>query len=117
MGKILDYIRGCWANDTLRMVTFAIGIIVCFSIYGMLQEKIMRACYGGQFEDGKCSGKKFEFELTLVMIYCIYYSIFSKSELCSNLKIIFHNLQKNSNLKIIPYCIKICSFSKFLYLR
>ncbi|XP_070505859.1 solute carrier family 35 member B1 homolog [Chironomus tepperi] len=96
MGKCMDSVKGCWANDTLRMVTFAVGIIVCFSMYGMLQEKIMRVCYGGEFVDGVCNGKKFEFELTLVLIYCIWYSIFSKILMYANNRIPFvENLRED----------------------
>lgn len=78
MGVPIDPVKSCFTSDAFKQFFYAAGIITCFSIIGIFQEKIMRSCYGGEFVEGVCQGEKFKFELTLVLIYCIWFSIFAQ---------------------------------------
>lgn len=70
-----------WENKTFKMLLFAAGIIVCFVFFGVMQEKIMRGCFGGEVVNGKCvNGDKYEYELTLVGIFAIWYAILARSK-------------------------------------
>ena len=42
----------------------------------------MRGCFGGEVIDGKCTGERFTYEMTLVLIYCTWYAVFSRRKLC-----------------------------------
>lgn len=90
-----------WANKTFRLIFFAAGIMICFLYFGMMQEKIMRGCFGGEILGGKCVNggeskslglennqfemllitEKYIYELTLVGILCLVYAVVSGSEL------------------------------------
>lgn len=77
-----EALKRIWSTYyTIRLLCTAAGIIFCFFLYGVMQEKIMRVCYGGIFIDGKCSGQRFTFEMSLVLIYCVWYTIFARCEL------------------------------------
>lgn len=83
MGRLTDYIKRIWANDTFRMLFIAAGIMICFVYFGVMQEKIMRGCFGGEIdlETGKCvGGEKYKFEITLVGILALWYAIFARSK-------------------------------------
>lgn len=57
MGQLMDLVKRMWANDMFRMLFIAAGIMVCFLLFGIMQEKIMRGCFGGELdENGKCIG-------------------------------------------------------------
>ncbi|CRL04981.1 CLUMA_CG018169, isoform A [Clunio marinus] len=69
-----------FANETFRMLFIAAGIMVCFLYYGVMQEKIMRGCYGGEVrEGGKCEGgEKYEYEFMLVGCLSLSYAIVAR---------------------------------------
>lgn len=65
-------------NQKLKLVGFASGIFVCYTIFGVLQEKIFRGRYGEEIsEDGK-PGERFTFPVAFVAVQCIAYMLFSK---------------------------------------
>lgn len=81
MGQLTDIPKRVWANDMFRMIFIAAGIMVCFLYFGIMQEKIMRGCFGGELVDGEClNGEKFQFELTLVGILALVYAIVGRSK-------------------------------------
>ena len=81
MGQLTDIPKRVWANDTFRMLFIAAGIMICFLYFGVMQEKIMRGCFGGELVEGKCiNGEKYEFEFTLVFFLTAWYAIFAKSK-------------------------------------
>lgn len=53
---ILDLVKRVWGNETFRMMFIASGIIICFLYFGVIQEKLMRGCFGGEVVDRKCVG-------------------------------------------------------------
>ncbi|KAG5669006.1 hypothetical protein PVAND_016909 [Polypedilum vanderplanki] len=72
-------LKRLWANDTFRMIFIAAGIMLCFFAFGIMQEKVMRGCFGGELKEGKCiDGEKYKYELTLVLVLCAWYAIFAK---------------------------------------
>lgn len=53
----LDIVKRVWGNETFRMMFIAAGIMICFVYFGVMQEKIMRGCFGGELNsEGKCVG-------------------------------------------------------------
>ena len=80
MGHFLDFPKRIWANETFRMLFIAAGIIICFLYFGIMQEKIMRGCFGGKLVEGKCiEGEKYEFEITLVGTLALVYATVARS--------------------------------------
>lgn len=77
---LVECLKRLWTYDTFRVMIFAGGIIGCFFVYGIMQEKVMRGCFGGDVIDGKCEGERFTYEMCLVLIYCSWYAAFSKSK-------------------------------------
>jgi hypothetical protein len=72
-----------WANDNFRMLFIAAGIMLCFFAFGIMQEKVMRGCFGGELVEGKCvDGEKYKYELTLVLVLCAWYALFARCEYC-----------------------------------
>lgn len=81
MGSLSDIAKRIWANETFRLLFIAAGIMVCFLVFGIMQEKIMRGCFGGTLEEGKCvDGEKYEFEITLVGILALWYATLARCE-------------------------------------
>lgn len=86
-------------NGKVKFIFTALGIIVLFVYVGILQEKIMRGCYGDN-ESNDCShGEKFKYELTLVLVKSFFALIFVQGIL----KIIFFFLLKLLNSKQVKY--------------
>lgn len=66
-------------NRKLKFVAYALGIIISYSIFGILQEKIFKDRYGKELQkDGK-SGEKFTFSVAFVALQTIVFTIFAKS--------------------------------------
>lgn len=81
MGALTDLPKRIWAIDRIRMLCIAAGIMICFVYFGIMQEKIMRGCFGGELVEGKCvNGEKYEFEITLVGILALWYAILARSK-------------------------------------
>lgn len=62
-------------NQKLRLVAFAAGIFISFTVYGVLQEMIFRGKYGA---DHVNAGEQFTFSVAFVAIQCIVSSLFAK---------------------------------------
>lgn len=84
MGSLTDFLKKLWAIDNFRLVFIAGGIMGCFAAFGVMQEKVMRGCYGGEFDKElkKCTpeSEKYKYELTLVFCLCAWYALLAKSE-------------------------------------
>lgn len=81
MGALTDIPPRVWGNETFRMLFIAAGIMICFVYFGIMQEKIMRGCFGGELVEGKCvNGEKYVFEITLVGILALWYAILARSK-------------------------------------
>lgn len=69
-------------SERLEQIGFlltALGIIVSYGIFGILQEDVTRGCYGVEpDEKGHCE-KKFVYASTMVAILCIGNFVFGKS--------------------------------------
>jgi hypothetical protein len=81
MGSLVEGFKKIWAVDMIRMLFIAAGIMVCFVYFGIMQEKVMRGCFGGEMVKEKCvGGEKYEFEITLVGLLTLIYAIVARSE-------------------------------------
>lgn len=61
-----------------KLVGFAIGILACYTTFGVLQEKIFRGRYGEEIAaDGK-AGEKFKLPIIFGGMQCIFYMVFAK---------------------------------------
>ncbi|KAG5668861.1 hypothetical protein PVAND_016782 [Polypedilum vanderplanki] len=93
MALPLDSIIKLWdKNPRIRLLTFAFAIVLCFFFYGIMQEKIMRTCYGGEFIDGKCNGERFKYEMCLVFTYTTWNFLVARFLISINNRVqIFHD--------------------------
>jgi hypothetical protein len=81
MGSIVDVAKRVWAIEMVRMLFIAAGIMVCFLYFGIMQEQVMRGCFGGELVEGKCvNGEKYQYELTLVGILTLWYALVARGE-------------------------------------
>lgn len=60
-----------------RLIISAVGILVCHSYFGLLQEKITRGRYGERINEDGTIGERFTCTLTLVGIECIFNWLFA----------------------------------------
>lgn len=68
-------------NQKVKLVGFAMGIFVCYTCFGVLQEKIFRGRYGDEInEDGK-AGERFTLPVAFAAVQCITYMLFAKGQL------------------------------------
>lgn len=61
-------------KEKYRLVGFAVGIFVCYTLYGYLQERLFRGKYGKESE-------RFDFAGAFVAIQFIVYSFVAKGDL------------------------------------
>jgi solute carrier family 35 (UDP-galactose transporter), member B1 len=62
----------------LKLLGFAVGILVCYTIFGVLQEKIFRGRYGDEIQpDGKV-GKVFKLPVIFGALVSVFYALFAK---------------------------------------
>lgn len=62
----------------LKLLGFAVGILVCYTIFGVLQEKIFRGRYGDEVQaDGK-KGEIFKLPISFGAMQSIFYTTFAK---------------------------------------
>lgn len=80
MGSPNDCFKRIWANDTFRICFIAAGIMICFGVFGIMQEKVMRGCFGGEMVGKVCTGEKYKYETTFVLILCTWYALFARCE-------------------------------------
>lgn len=65
-------------RQKIKLVGFALGIFICYTTFGVLQEKIFRGRYGDEVaEDGKV-GEKFKLPIIFGGMQCIFYMMFAK---------------------------------------
>lgn len=80
--SLVDFVKRIWAVEMVRMLFIAAGIMVCFLYFGIMQEQVMRGCFGGEMVEKMCvDGEKYEYELTFVGILTLWYAIIAKSKL------------------------------------
>lgn len=58
-------------RSEFRFILYSAGILVCYFIFGMLQEKITRGKYGD-------NGDKFTCALSLTLVQCVVNYIFAQ---------------------------------------
>jgi len=80
MGSSSDFLKRLWANDTFRICFIAAGIMICFGVFAVMQEKVMRGCFGGEMDGKVCSGKNYTHVTTFVLILCTWYALFARCE-------------------------------------
>ena len=80
MGSSNDLLKRLWANETFRICFIAAGIMICFGVFGIMQEKVMRGCFGGEMVGKVCTGDKYKYETTFVLILCTWYALFARCE-------------------------------------
>ncbi|KAL7039329.1 hypothetical protein ACKWTF_009870 [Chironomus riparius] len=61
-----------------RFVISALGILICHSYFGIIQERITRGRYGNKINQDGMIGERFTCTLTLVAIECLCNLIFAK---------------------------------------
>lgn len=61
-----------WQNDgRMKFIVVALGIFLSYFIVGILQEKIMRGCYGDTSE--KCEkGEKFTYAISIALVQNLF---------------------------------------------
>lgn len=65
-------------HQKLKLLGFASGILVCYTTFGVLQEKIFRGRYGDDVAaDGK-PGEIFKLPIAFGAMQCIFYTTFAK---------------------------------------
>lgn len=61
-----------------RFVIYAVGIFVCYFLYGIVQEKLTRGRYGDQVQTDGSVGERFTYALALVWVQCLCNYVFAK---------------------------------------
>lgn len=66
-------------KQKLKLLAYALGIFVSYTLFGVLQEKIFRGRYGEDIsqEDSK-PGERFTFSVAFVAVQCVVYTLFAK---------------------------------------
>lgn len=65
--KVIRLIRHSWKhNGRLKFMITALGIFLSYFIVGILQEKVMRGCYGDTVHKDCRNGERFKYAVTLV---------------------------------------------------
>lgn len=69
-------------KQKLKLLAFASGIFISYTLFGVLQEKIFLGRYGEEIneQDGQ-PGERFIFSVAFVAIQCVVYSLFAKGSL------------------------------------
>lgn len=77
--KPIRIIRHSWKhNGRLKFITTALCIFFSYFIVGILQEKIMRGCYGDSVNKDCRNGERFKFAVTLVGVQSLCAFLFIK---------------------------------------
>ncbi|KAH8385142.1 solute carrier family 35 member B1 homolog [Drosophila serrata] len=61
-----------------RFVIYALGIFVCYFLYGIVQEKLTRGRYGEEVQTDGSVGERFTYALALVWVQCLCNYVFAK---------------------------------------
>lgn len=79
--KPIRIIQHSWKNNgRLKFITTAVGIFFAYFIVGILQEKIMRGCYGDSINKDCRDGERFKYAVTLVGVQSLCAFLFIKSK-------------------------------------
>ncbi|XP_068157778.1 solute carrier family 35 member B1 homolog [Drosophila tropicalis] len=65
-------------SERSRFVIYAVGIFVCYFLYGIVQEKLTRGRYGDQVQPDGSIGQRFTYALALVWVQCFCNCLFAK---------------------------------------
>lgn len=65
-------------KQRLHFVAVAIGLFGCYSVFGILQERIFRRDYGSE-SDSRI--EQFTFSVTFVCLQCVFYATLAKSKI------------------------------------
>lgn len=65
-------------SEKIKLCGYAIGIFVCFAIFGVLQEKIFRGRYGDEIAADGEKGERYTMPISFGAIQCIVFSLFAK---------------------------------------
>jgi len=63
-----------------RFVIYAVGIFVCYFLYGIVQEKLTRGRYGEEVQTDGSVGERFTYALALVWVQCLCNYVFAKGK-------------------------------------
>lgn len=86
--KPIRIIRHSWKNNgRLKFITTALCIFFSYFVVGILQEKIMRGCYGDSVNKDCRNGERFKYAVTLVGVQSLCAFLFIKGILIFVLKI------------------------------
>ena len=64
-------------RQKLKLLGYSIGFLVCYTLNGILLEKIFRGRYGDELHDGKI-GEKFKTVITFGALQSIFYTLVAK---------------------------------------
>lgn len=67
-------------HQQLKLFGFAAGILFCYSLSAIFQEKVLRRPYG---EDADNKGERFTFAFAFTFVQCIIYACVAKGH-CKN---------------------------------
>jgi hypothetical protein len=65
-------------RQKLKLLGFAVGILVCYTTFGLLQEKIFRGRYGKEVVANATVGETFKLPITFGAMQCVFYTSFAK---------------------------------------
>lgn len=68
-------------NEKFQFLITASGIFFCYSVYGVIHEKITQRLYGDEPQEDGTKGERFSFAVTLVFIECVFHWIFAKGKI------------------------------------
>lgn len=68
-------------KQKLKLCGFALGIFFCYTVFGLLQEKIFRGRYGDEVDpvDGKI-GERYRLPLTFGLMQDVFYATCAKGQ-------------------------------------
>lgn len=65
-------------RQKLKLVGFALGIFVCYTTFGVLQEKIFRGRYGEEIAADGIAGEKFKLPIIFGGMQSVFYMTVAK---------------------------------------
>lgn len=70
-----------WQNNgRFKFIVVALGIFLSYFIVGILQEKIMRGCYGDDTSKKCEKGEKFTYAITIALVQNVFAFIIIRGE-------------------------------------
>lgn len=69
-------------RQKLKLCGYAIGNFACFTIYGLLQEKIFRGRYGEEFTTDGHVGERYTMSFTFCALQCAFFVLLAKGTFC-----------------------------------